>query len=163
MYRTTLLPTVLDGVSGQRQDPDSSPPGNSSGNHWTGGWEGPRVGLNAFWRRQTPLPSPRFEPRLVIVVVVKAVIKPKTGCYPTRQNTRQTAFFIKYPVAERVFSFEMELLSTVAQRNASARAEASTAVCTPIEPCVVPVITLLYFWSSMALAGLVTSCLGRVF
>jgi len=47
MYRSTLsLTSAQDGGGGQRQAPTSLRPGNRPGVHCTGGWVGPRVGLD---------------------------------------------------------------------------------------------------------------------
>jgi hypothetical protein len=41
------------GVSGQRHVPAAfNPPGKDPGTHWTGGWVGPRAGLDAEARRK---------------------------------------------------------------------------------------------------------------
>jgi hypothetical protein len=45
-------------VSGQPQDPVALPLGKTPGTHWTGGWVGPRAGLEGVAKRYfltTPL------------------------------------------------------------------------------------------------------------
>jgi hypothetical protein len=37
----------------------------NSGTHWAGGWLGPRVGLESFWKTENFLSLPGFEPRTV--------------------------------------------------------------------------------------------------
>ena len=47
MYSSTLsLTSVLDGVGGQRYGPAVLPSGKRPGTHCTGGWVGPRAGLD---------------------------------------------------------------------------------------------------------------------
>ena len=46
-YISTLsLTSALDGVGGQSHALAALPPGKRPGTHYTGGWEGPRVGLD---------------------------------------------------------------------------------------------------------------------
>ena len=46
-YSSTLsLTSELDGVSGQSHAPAILPPGKRPGTHFTGGWVGPRTGLD---------------------------------------------------------------------------------------------------------------------
>jgi hypothetical protein len=46
------------GVNGQRQDPGKGPPSTDS----TGGWVGPRAGLDTEVKRQILSPLPGIEP-----------------------------------------------------------------------------------------------------
>jgi hypothetical protein len=50
------------GVGGQPHGPAASTPGKEPGTHCTGGWVGPRVGLNMCGKSCTP---PGFDPRAV--------------------------------------------------------------------------------------------------
>ena len=45
---THFLTSVLDGVGGQCHAPATSLPGRRSGTHGTGGWVGPRAGLDRY-------------------------------------------------------------------------------------------------------------------
>jgi hypothetical protein len=51
------------GVSGQRHAPAALYPlGKDPGTHWTGGWVGPRAGLDTEARRKILCPLPGIEP-----------------------------------------------------------------------------------------------------
>jgi hypothetical protein len=57
------------GVSGQRHAPAALyPRGKKPGTHCTGGWVGPRAGLDTEARGKKPLPPPGIEPRSTLVV-----------------------------------------------------------------------------------------------
>jgi hypothetical protein len=49
-------------VGGQRYAPAVLPPGKESGTHFTGGWMGPRAGLDGCGK---PRPPPGFDSRIV--------------------------------------------------------------------------------------------------
>ena len=49
-------------VGGQRHAPVALPPGERHGTHCTGGWVGPRVGLDGYGQSH---PLPGFDPRTV--------------------------------------------------------------------------------------------------
>jgi hypothetical protein len=56
--------SALDGVSGQLHAPTALFPGERTpGTHCTGGWVGPRPGLDTGVRGKNPLPLPGIEPR----------------------------------------------------------------------------------------------------
>jgi hypothetical protein len=56
--------SALDGVSGQRHAPAVLYPGERTpGTHCTGGWVGPRAGLDTKVREKNLLPLPGIEPR----------------------------------------------------------------------------------------------------
>jgi len=46
-------------VSGQLHTPASLFPCN----YWIGGWMGPRVGLDAVWKRKKSVPQPEIKPQ----------------------------------------------------------------------------------------------------
>jgi hypothetical protein len=51
------------GVSGQHQAPATLyPQERTPGTHCTGGWVGPRAGLDTETREKNPLPVPGIEP-----------------------------------------------------------------------------------------------------
>jgi hypothetical protein len=55
--------SALDGVSGQRHDPGALyPEERAPGTHCTGGWVGPRAGLDAEVRGKILSPLPGIEP-----------------------------------------------------------------------------------------------------
>ena len=58
-YSCTLsLTSALDGVGGQGHAPAALPPGKRPGTHCTGGWVGPRAGMDGCGKS----PSPGFDP-----------------------------------------------------------------------------------------------------
>jgi hypothetical protein len=62
-YGSTLsLTSALDGVGGKRHAPAALPPGQRPGTHCTGGWVGPRAGLDCCGKMSPP---PGFDPRTV--------------------------------------------------------------------------------------------------
>ena len=56
------MTTALEGVSGQRHAPADLYPLERPGTHCTGGWVGPRVGLDRCGKSR---PTPGFDPRTV--------------------------------------------------------------------------------------------------
>ena len=63
MYSSTLPSTsALKGMGGQRHAPATLFPGKKPGTHCTGGWVGPRVGLDGCGKSRLP---PGFDPRTV--------------------------------------------------------------------------------------------------
>jgi hypothetical protein len=65
MYSSYSFKTwALAGMSGQRHTPSARYPGKKPpGTHFTGGWVGPRVGLETEGRRKILLPLPGIERR----------------------------------------------------------------------------------------------------
>jgi hypothetical protein len=53
------------GVGGQRHAPAALPPGNRPGTYCTGGWVGPRAGLDGCEKSR---PKPGFDPRTIQLV-----------------------------------------------------------------------------------------------
>jgi hypothetical protein len=71
MYSSTLsLTSALDGVGGQRHAPAALPMERPS-THLTGGWMGPRAGLDGYGKSR---PSPGFDTR-----AAQPVASPYTG------------------------------------------------------------------------------------
>ena len=62
---TLSLTSALDGVGGQRLAPAALPPVKRAGSHCTGGWVGPRAGLDECGKSRPP---PGFDPRTVQAV-----------------------------------------------------------------------------------------------
>ena len=56
------MTAALEGVKGQRHAPDALYPRETPGTHCTGGWVGPRAGLD---RCRKIFPHPAFDPRTV--------------------------------------------------------------------------------------------------
>ena len=50
------------GAGGQRHAPATLPPGKITGTHCTGGWMGPRAGVDGCGKSRPPL---GFDPRIV--------------------------------------------------------------------------------------------------
>jgi hypothetical protein len=58
----SFLTSVLDGVSGERHTPAALYPQEKTPvTHWTGGWVGPRAGLDTDARGKILLPLPGIE------------------------------------------------------------------------------------------------------
>jgi hypothetical protein len=77
----SLLTSALDGVSGQRHAAAALCPGERTpGTHCTGGWLGPRAGLDTEIREKNPLPLSGIEPRS-----------------PGRPVRCQTLYWLSYP------------------------------------------------------------------
>jgi hypothetical protein len=64
LYRSySFLTSELDGVSGQCHSPTALYPREITPvTHWTGGWVGPRAGLDTEARREILSPLPGIEP-----------------------------------------------------------------------------------------------------
>jgi hypothetical protein len=61
----SFMTSALDGGEWSASRPGRAfTPGESTpGTHWTGGWVGPRAGLDTEDRGKNPLPLPGIEPR----------------------------------------------------------------------------------------------------
>jgi hypothetical protein len=80
---THALPRHYMGASCQRYAPAALYPGEMiPGTHWTGGWVGPRAGLDTEFRWKIVLPLPVIEPRS-----------------PGRPVRSQTLYCLSYPAA----------------------------------------------------------------
>ena len=67
-YSSTLsLTSALGGVGGQIHVPAALPPGKGLGTHCTGGWVGPKAGLDGCGKISPP---PGFDPRTVQPVAI---------------------------------------------------------------------------------------------
>jgi hypothetical protein len=79
-------------VSGQLDDPAALPPGKRTpGNHWIGGWMGPRAVLDAVVKRKIPSPRRESDPRTPIVQLV-------AQCYTVIKTTELTEMKITLTV-----------------------------------------------------------------
>jgi hypothetical protein len=78
--------------------PRFTPGERTPGTHCTGGWVGPRAGLDTEARGKNPLPLPGIEPRL-----------------PRRPARSQTLYCLSYPAHE--FTTKLDPLVATVQRH----------------------------------------------
>jgi hypothetical protein len=112
--------STLDGVQWSASRPDRAlPPGKRAlGTHWTGGWVGPRAGLDTQFRGKILLPLPGIEPR-------------STG-HPVRN---QTLHWLSYPGSTAIYNTAY---------NYGIKYQCVT--CTTVPVCAMP-LPRLYNWT----------------
>jgi hypothetical protein len=98
-YRSTLFLTlVLDDEDGsQRHVPVALPPGKRHGTYSTGGWVGPRVGLDGCGKSHAHrnwIPAPSNPERVAVLTELSRTTQGKVGsCWKSKKSARQLQIY----------------------------------------------------------------------